>query len=77
MPAGYVQMGTTILTTVGGNENLKPESTETLTLGLVWQPTQISGLTLTTDYFDIKVEDAIRGSMAGFKALAEELGLKK
>ncbi len=69
VPAGYVQMGTTILTTVGGNENLKPESTETLTLGLVWQPTQISGLTLTADYFDIKVEDAIR-SIPGSTKLA-------
>jgi len=69
VPAGYVQMGTTILTTVGGNENLKPESTETLTLGLVWQPTQISGLTLTADYFDIKVEDAIR-SIPGSTRLA-------
>ncbi|KAK0360540.1 hypothetical protein LTR94_026911, partial [Friedmanniomyces endolithicus] len=69
VPAGYVQMGNSILTTVGGNEMLQPESTETLTLGLVWQPTQISGLTLTADYFDIKVEDAIR-SIPGSTKLA-------
>lgn len=60
VPAGYVQLGNTVLTTVGGNENLQPETAETFTLGLVWQPTQISGLSVTVDYFDIQIEDAIR-----------------
>ncbi|WP_312164297.1 TonB-dependent receptor [Phenylobacterium sp.] len=60
VPAGYVQLGTTVLTTVGGNSNLQPETAETLTLGLVWQPTQVGGLSVTLDYFDIKIEDAIR-----------------
>lgn len=60
VPAGYVQLGNTVLTTVGGNDKLQPETAETLTLGLVWQPTQLSGLSVTVDYFDIKIEDAIR-----------------
>ncbi len=66
---GYVQLGNTILTTVGGNQDLQPESAETLTLGLVWQPEQVSGLSVTVDYFDIKIEDAIR-SIPGSTKLA-------
>ncbi|WP_332769205.1 TonB-dependent receptor [Phenylobacterium sp.] len=69
VPAGYVQLGNTVLTTVGGNQNLQPETAETLTLGLVWQPTQVNGLSVTVDYFDIKIEDAIR-SIPGSTKLA-------
>ncbi|WP_291755155.1 TonB-dependent receptor [Brevundimonas sp.] len=69
VPANYVQLGNTVLTTVGGNEDLQPETAETLTLGLVWQPTQVSGLSLTVDYFDIQIEDAIR-SIPGSTKLA-------
>jgi len=60
VPAGYVQLGNTVLTTVGGNKDLQPETAETLTLGAVWQPTFVSGLSVTVDYFDIKIKDAIR-----------------
>jgi outer membrane receptor protein involved in Fe transport len=69
VPAGYVQLGNTVLTTVGGNKDLQPETAETLTLGLVWQPPQLNGLSLTIDYFDIKIEDAIR-SIPGSTKLA-------
>ncbi len=69
VPNNFVQLGTTILTTVGGNENLKPESAETFTLGLVWQPEFASGLSVTVDYFDIKITDAIR-SIPGSTKLA-------
>jgi len=69
VPAGYVQLGNTVLTTVGGNQKLSPETAKTLTLGLVWQPEQVKGLSLTVDYFDIKVEDAIR-SIPGSTKLA-------
>ncbi len=41
----------------GGNVNLKEETADTWTLGLVWQPTP--DLTLTLDYYDIEIEDAI------------------
>src|SRR3546814_604736 len=61
VPANYVQLGTTILTTVGGNENLKPESSTTWTVGTVISPKGlIPGLSLTADWFDIKIKDAIR-----------------
>ncbi|WOF43530.1 TonB-dependent receptor [Sphingopyxis indica] len=61
VPANYVQLGTTILTTVGGNENLKPESSTTWTVGTVISPKGlIPGLSLTADWFDIRIKDAIR-----------------
>ncbi|WP_439649736.1 TonB-dependent receptor [Hyphomonas sediminis] len=60
VPAGYVQLGNTVLTQTGANPNLKPESAESHTIGVVWQPEFASGLTLTADYFNIEIEDAIR-----------------
>jgi outer membrane receptor protein involved in Fe transport len=60
VPAGYVQLGNSVLTTVGGNQNLQPEKSENLTLGVVFQPTFVPGLSVTVDYFDIQIDDAIR-----------------
>jgi outer membrane receptor protein involved in Fe transport len=41
----------------GGNPNLKPETANSLTVGLALQP--MPALTMSVDYFDIKVEDTI------------------
>ena len=41
----------------GGNPNLKPETSKSNTLGLVIAP--MRNLTVTMDYFDIKVDDTI------------------
>lgn len=69
VPANYVQLGNTVLTTVGGNQNLKPETAKTLTLGAVIQPPIVPGLSVTVDYFDIEIKDAIR-SIPGSTKLA-------
>lgn len=61
VPAGYTQLGTTILTTTGGNRDLQPESSESWTIGTVVTPRGlIPGLSLTADWFDIDIKDAIR-----------------
>ena len=60
VPVGYVQLGNTILTTVGGNPDLEPEDARTLTIGAVWTPEFLSGLTLTLDYFKIDIDNAIQ-----------------
>ncbi len=44
---------------LGGNPNLKPEVADTYTIGLVLQPRVAPGLTLSVDYFDIKIKDVI------------------
>ncbi|MEL1250501.1 TonB-dependent receptor plug domain-containing protein [Aurantiacibacter gilvus] len=43
----------------GGNPNLTEETSDSWTVGVVLQPSFIPGLTVTADYFNIKVEDAI------------------
>ncbi len=43
----------------GGNPNLKPEVSDTYSAGFVFTPEFLNGLTLTVDYYDIKVEKAI------------------
>jgi iron complex outermembrane receptor protein len=43
----------------GGNPNLQPETSESLTFGLVLTPSFIEGLTVAIDYFDIEITDAV------------------
>ncbi len=69
VPAGYVQLGNTVLTTTGGNIDLQPEDARTLTVGAVWTPAFADGLTLTLDYWDIRIDNAIQ-SVAGSTKLA-------
>ena len=44
---------------IGGNQNLKPETAKTKTVGAVFTPSFAPGLSMTVDYYDIKVDDAI------------------
>ena len=44
---------------VGGNPGLTPESADTKSLGFVFTPTFFKGLSVSVDYFDIKVDKAI------------------
>lgn len=44
---------------LGGNRNLEEETAKTLTLGAVFQPRFARGLSLTVDYYRIKVKNAI------------------
>ncbi|MBF9149517.1 TonB-dependent receptor domain-containing protein [Novosphingobium jiangmenense] len=45
--------------TSGGNPNLSEETATTWTVGTVIQPRFIRGLTLSVDYYSIRIEDAI------------------
>jgi iron complex outermembrane recepter protein len=45
---------------IGGNPDLTPEKATTKTLGVVVQPRFLPRFSLTVDYFDIKVNNAIR-----------------
>ncbi len=68
VPIDFKQDGSTIKTGVGGNPNLQPETADTLTLGLVWEPKFVDDLTFAVDYFDIKIDGAIN-SVAGSNTL--------
>ncbi len=45
--------------TSGGNPNLSPEEADTTTLGLVFEPDFVPGLSVTVDYFKIEVNKAV------------------
>jgi iron complex outermembrane recepter protein len=46
---------------LGGNQNLLPERGVTKTLGVVLQPSFVPGFSLSVDWFDISLKDAIQG----------------
>jgi len=61
-PGGFVYSTAQIQTIngfVGGNPNLKQETAETLTLGAVFTPRMVPDISISIDYYRIKVEDAI------------------
>ncbi len=51
--------------TGGGNINLRPEKSDSFTLGVVFQPSFVPGLSITVDYYNIKIDDAISQATAG------------
>ncbi len=51
--------------TTGGSLNLKPEKATTFTIGAVFQPTFVPGLSLSVDYYSIKVTDVIGAPLPG------------
>lgn len=60
IPAGFQANDNVSIDTVsGGNPDLTPEKSDSLTAGIVWTPSFIEGFSLTVDYYDIEIEDAI------------------
>jgi len=49
-----------INTQAGGNASLRPETADTYSFGVVFQPTSINGLVVSLDYFDIKIKNTIQ-----------------
>jgi len=58
-PAGQINV------TSGGNLQLDTEQAETWTVGFIAQPATIPGLSLTVDYFNISIDDAIASPTIG------------
>jgi len=50
----------------GGNPNLQPEEADTITLGFVYQPSQIPDLLISLDYYEIELSDAVGSIPASF-----------
>jgi outer membrane receptor protein involved in Fe transport len=60
IPAGFqANDNVSIDALSGGNDQLKPEESTSLTVGAVWSPEYIDGFSVTLDYYDIEIEDAI------------------
>ncbi len=78
-PAGANCVGTglsgSVNTVTGGNANLKPETSINNTLGVVFTPGFIPGLTASVDYYHVKIGNAI-GAIGGNSQAAEQLCLE-
>ena len=59
--AMYSQSNSQIRITVGGNPNLDPETAESTTFGFVYSPSYVDGLSITLDWYEIELADAIAG----------------
>jgi len=59
VPTTYVQPAAQLRNLSGGNPNLQPEEGESYTVGLVYQPSFFTPLTLTADFWHFEVERAI------------------
>ena len=58
VPDGGIEQATTQLRAfVGGNPNLAPEEGENRTLGVVYTPSQVEGLRLSVDFWEIELEN--------------------
>ncbi|RKQ71008.1 TonB-dependent receptor-like protein [Litorimonas taeanensis] len=55
----------------GGNPGLTPEKSDTFTLGGIFTPSSVPGLSLSVDYFDITVEDFIAAGIGAQTTLTE------
>jgi iron complex outermembrane recepter protein len=59
-PAGYTDPLTARFSgTAGGNPDLQEETATTWTVGVVLQPRWIPGLSISADYYNVEIEDAI------------------
>jgi iron complex outermembrane recepter protein len=56
---GVIQANQQTQQLAGGNPNLEPEVSDTYTAGIVWQPSFVPNLSVTVDYFNIKIDDYI------------------
>jgi len=43
-----------------GTATLRPEESDTITYGVVWSPSFLTGFNISVDYFDIQIDDAIQ-----------------
>jgi len=48
-----------IFITSGGNPSVRPEEADTVTAGIVYQPNWLAGLSVSLDWYDVSLEDAI------------------
>ncbi|MCG8465367.1 MAG: TonB-dependent receptor [Xanthomonadales bacterium] len=62
---GFQQTDVQVRSRVGGNENLRAENGETFTVGFAWSPEFLPGFSVTADYWDVDLDDAITSIAAG------------
>jgi iron complex outermembrane receptor protein len=63
-PPGSPERMPVVYTRPQGNPNLTPEKADTRTVGVIVQPTFLPGLSVSLDFYDIEIKDAI-GTLSG------------
>ncbi|HEY3949840.1 TonB-dependent receptor domain-containing protein [Phenylobacterium sp.] len=61
---------TLVLLLTGGNPNLRPETADTWTAGMDWQPRTIDGLRLSATWFDVAYQNRIDTPVTSFLSTA-------
>ncbi|MEQ9434846.1 TonB-dependent receptor [Hyphomonas sp.] len=56
--------GSALITTSGGGADLRPETGDTFTAGIIWTPT-FSDLNIAVDYYEVEIADQITGISGG------------
>lgn len=56
---GAIQGNAQVRALVGGNPTLDPEEGDTFTVGVAWSPEFLPGFSLTLDYWEVELDDAI------------------
>lgn len=59
LPTGFMVNAPQATTLEGGNPDLEPETSESRTIGLVWTPSFLTGLSITVDWYEIEIENAV------------------
>ena len=59
IPSDYVQNASQLKISAGGNPELKPETSDSYSVGLVWTPDETGNLSVAIDYYNVQVDDAI------------------
>ncbi|USD22314.1 TonB-dependent receptor plug domain-containing protein [Microbulbifer variabilis] len=59
LSSSFLQAGNQIATNIGGNQDLQPEESTSFTAGVVWTPAFTEDLSITLDYFNVEIKDAI------------------
>lgn len=70
VPANYVQNNGQAPTLVGGNPDLSPETARTKTLGIVYSPGYVNGLSLALDWYNMRLSNSI-GSRSAQQILTD------
>lgn len=58
-PPGTPFATSTATYSFGGNPDIRPEKAESMTIGVIFTPEFIAGLTMTLDFYDIEITDAV------------------
>lgn len=69
---GFVALNTQTESFFYGNPGLSEEKSDTVTIGAVWQPTFVEGLSMSLDYYQIKVEDYIGTIFGGVSGIVSQ-----